>query len=340
MKKIIYIFLIITANINAQTVANRNSQIKEIADKIEKYYILENVGKDLSKKLKSEIQNKTFDNLSNQEFADSLSVYLTKNSNDLHFNLLYRPNHQKEPIDEKKLLKQYDAINKQWNYGFEKVQRLDGNIGYIQYTGFPEGNKNARKILDATMSFVSNTNTLIIDLRNNRGGDGKMEKLFLSYFFKQKTKLGTSYTRYIDKTKATYTCEKVNGQKYLNKQIYILVNNSTISAAEGFAYNLKQYKKAIIIGEKTYGAANPVKVFFISSLYQLFIPITEVKNSVTQKNWEHKGLDIDIKIDTEKALIKAHILALKKLLKNKIKTELTIKEMMEKISNLKIRLKE
>lgn len=342
MKNLRYLLvLIVTLNVAAQTVTNRNSQIEEIADKIETYYIFENIGNQLSEKLKVEIKNKTFDNLSNQEFANSLSSYLKKNGNDLHFALLYRPTltQNKESIDEKELLKKYDAINRQFNYGFEKVKRLDGNIGYIKYTGFPEGNKNAQKTLDATMNFVSNTNALIIDLRNNRGGDAKMEKLFLSYFFKNSVKLETIYTRYNNKTKTSYTNKNVRGAKYLNKPIYILVNNTTISAAEGFTYNLQQQQKAIAIGEKTYGAANPVKVFFIDNTYQLLIPISIGKNSITQTNWEHKGIDIDVKIDQEKALIKAHILALEKLIDSKINMELTTNELIEKIRELKIELK-
>jgi hypothetical protein len=178
---------------------NRKIVLTEIANKIKEFYIFEDVANQLSEKLKSQIELKTFDSLTDKEFAISISSYLTKNGNDLHFNVLYRPSQEEKPINEKELLKKYDSINKQFNYGFEKVERLDGNIGYIEYTGFPEGNKSAQQILDATMNFVSNTNALIIDLRNNQGGDGKMVELFLSYFFDKKIKLSESYTRYNNK---------------------------------------------------------------------------------------------------------------------------------------------
>ncbi|AMA48326.1 S41 family peptidase [Flavobacterium covae] len=312
----------------------------EIADKIKEYYIFEDIANQLSKKLKSEINLKTFDSLPDVEFAKSLSTYLTKNGNDLHFNVLYRPRQEKEKkvVTEKEILKEYDAINKQWNYGFEKVIRLNGNIGYIEYTGFPEGNQAAQQILDATMSFVSNTNTLIIDLRNNQGGDGKMVELFLSYFFDKKIKLNEVYSRYNNKTTKSYTAKKVKGKKYLDKPVYILVNNKTISAAEAFAYNLQQNKIATIIGEKTYGAANPVKAFLIGNKYQVFIPVSLEKNAITNSNWEHIGIDADIKINSEKALIKAQILALENLLKSNIKTELTENEIKENILKLKRQL--
>jgi C-terminal processing protease CtpA/Prc len=313
---------------------NRKIVLTEIANKIKEFYIFEDVANQLSEKLKSQIELKTFDSLTDKEFAISISSYLTKNGNDLHFNVLYRPSQEEKPINEKELLKKYDSINKQFNYGFEKVERLDGNIGYIEYTGFPEGNKSAQQILDATMNFVSNTNALIIDLRNNQGGDGKMVELFLSYFFDKKTKLSESYTRYDDKTTKSYTMQKVNGKKYLNKRVYILVNNKTISAAEALAYNLQQNNIAKVIGAPTYGAANPVKPFFIDNKYHLFVPVSIEKNAITNTNWEHKGIDADIKISSEKALIEAHITALENLLKSNTKIELTENEIKEAISKL------
>jgi C-terminal processing protease CtpA/Prc len=344
MKKVfnlllIYVVICFNSKANAQDFTERNKQILEIADKINEYYIFEDVANQLSKKLKSEIDLKTFDNLTDAEFAKSLSSYLTKNGNDLHFNVLYRPGKEEEKaVNEKELLKKYDAINKQWNYGFDKVMRLDGNIGYIEYTGFPEGNKSAQQILAATMNFVSNTNALIIDLRNNRGGDGKMVRLFLSYFFNERIKLSEIYTRYNNKTEEKYTYKKVNGKKYLDKPVYLLVNNNTISAAEALAYNLQQNKMAKVIGDKTYGAANPVKVFFIGKKYQLFIPISVEKNAVTKTNWEHTGINVDEKVNSEKALIKAQIIALENLLKSNTKTELTENEIKEKILKLEKQL--
>lgn len=345
MKKVvklllIYVAIFFNSKANAQDFTERNKQLVEIADKIQEYYIFEDVANQLSKKLKSEIALKTFDNLTDAEFAKSLSNYLTKNGNDLHFNVLYRPGQveEKKAVNETEMLKKYDAINKQWNYGFEKVMRLDGNIGYIEYTGFPEGNQSAQKILDATMGFVSNTNALIIDLRNNQGGDGKMVELFLSYFFENKIKLNEVYTRYNDTTIKNYTSKKVKSQKYLDKPVYILVNNKTISAAEALAYNLQQNKIAKIIGDKTYGAANPVKAFFIGNKYHLFIPVSIEKNAITNTNWEHIGIDADVKINSEKALLKAQIIALENLLKSNIKTELTENEIKEKILKLEKQL--
>ncbi len=324
---------------DAQESDDKSRQLTEMAQKIREYYIFERVAQKLATKLESARDRGVFEHLSQQEFADSLSSFLVMHSDDRHFNVIYNPNHRQEPQDEKDLLRAADEINRRWNYGFEQVSRLAGNIGYIEYTGFPQGNKSARRILDATMNFVSNTNALIIDLRDNRGGDGRMVRLFLSYFFEEKVPLSESYTRHNKKTKKSSTWGKVKGLKYLHKPVYILVNNQTISAAEALAYELQCRIGATVIGETTYGAANPIKVFFIDNTYALFIPITQIRNTVTNTNWEHTGVPIDVPIESGNALTKAHVMALKKLLQNRIAMELTTDEVKKKMGALKMQLK-
>ena len=320
---------------DSQKFGDRDRQITEMAEKINEFYIFEDIAKNLSQKLKNEISNKTFENLSNQEFADALSTYLSKNANDRHFNVLYRPNIEDNPISKKETAKRFNQINRRWNYGFEKVERLDGNIGYIRHTGFVDTNEPAKRALASSMNFVANTNALILDLRDNNGGSSEMIELFLSYFFNKKIELGKAYTRYNNRTTKSYTKSKVRGEKYLNKPIYILVGNRTISAAEAVAYNLQARKIAMVIGEPTYGAANAVKVFNIEKKFHLFVPVSDSKNPVTKTNWEHKGVIADMKIKAEDALTKAHILAMENLIESKIELELPTKEIKEIIKKLK-----
>lgn len=84
-------FISFSFSCNAQNLSKRNKQIRAIADTINKYYIFEEVANQLSEKLKSEIELKTFDTFSDKEFAKLLSSYLTKNGNKLYFNMLYKP---------------------------------------------------------------------------------------------------------------------------------------------------------------------------------------------------------------------------------------------------------
>ena len=329
-----------TASSYSQTENNRDAQLTEIAETIEKHYIFEKVGVDVAKRLKEEIENESFNGLSDREFADSISSFLRKVGNDEHFNLLYLAESKGNEMTPKEFLNFYDSINELMNYGFDKVERLEGNIGYIKYSGFHEKYKPACDILAASMNFLKHTDALIIDLRYNFGGSGQMVEAFLSYFFEKKQKLSTIYTRYTDETITSKTKKKVIGEKYLDKPVYILVNNLTVSAAEALAYNLQQYGKAIVIGEHTLGAANPVEFFFVDGNFQLFIPVSEERNEISKSNWEHKGVDIDVKIDEAKALTKAHVLALEDLMKSGSPAGMSAKSANDFLTSLKQALSE
>ena len=90
------IFIIVPFNSFAQDLNERSKQLIEVSNKIRVYYIFDDIAIKLSSKLKSEIQKKTFDNLTDKEFADSLTSYLANNGNDLHFNVLLQPGPKKE----------------------------------------------------------------------------------------------------------------------------------------------------------------------------------------------------------------------------------------------------
>ncbi|WP_261512177.1 S41 family peptidase [Chryseobacterium paludis] len=306
---------------------NTNSPvIKEILGKVKDHYL----DKDLYKKLDSELQLKNFESLNGKNLAEELTKQLRIISQDQHFFVKYVENFNPE---DRKITKEITASNNFHNslenFGFENVKRLEGNIGYINFKGFAEPNSSA-KTLASAMDFVAHTNSLIIDLRENRGGDNGMLLLFCSYFFKEKTNLYCTYFRDKEKTVQNNTLSKVPGQKYLNKNVYILTSKQSFSAAEGLAYFLKAYKLAQVIGENTGGAANPVDPFIIGNKYLLLIPTGKVTAAITGGNWEHTGVSPDISTTSEKAFKTAHVLALKEILKNKTETDLN-KSDLEKV---------
>jgi len=68
------------------------------------------------------------------------------------------------------------------NGEFRRVERLEGNIGYLRVDGFlpPEA---AGDTATAAMNFLANTDALIVDLRHNTGGEPAMIALITSYLF-------------------------------------------------------------------------------------------------------------------------------------------------------------
>lgn len=308
--------------------------LSDITAKVKEYYVDENTYKKIDSSFQSQIRSGNFDTVSKKDLAALLTKNLKTVSKDKHFFVKYIENYTVEGQgNEKKIQQLYNFHNSLENFGFENVQRLEGNIGYINFKGFAESNSSS-KTLAAAMNFVANTNSLIIDLRENHGGDNEMLLLFCSYFFNKKTDLYTTYFRNKKITERNSTQTKVSGQKYLHKKVYILTSEKTFSAAEGLAYFLQQYKLAEVIGEISGGAANPVDHFVIQNQYLLFVPAGKITASVTRSNWDHKGVIPNEKTKAEDALKMAHIKALKNILKANTKTELSIPQINDLIGKL------
>lgn len=314
---------------------NRANLLIEIGEKIKDNYIFADIAIKTDSLLNMEIKTDDFKNLTDEEFAKKLTAYLRTVTKDKHFFVKYFSNIQTNPnnINEKEQQKLDNFSNSLENFGFESIKRLDGNIGYINFKGFAEP-KASETALASAMNFVSNTNSLILDLRENRGGDGGMLLQFCSYFFNNKTKLYDAYYRNKGKNVENWTQKKVKGTKYLNKQVFILTSKNTFSAAEGLSYFLQSYGIAKIIGEQTGGAANPVDHFFIDNKYLLLVPNGKITATLTKNNWEQIGVMPNEIVKKESALTKTYIFALYELLKNKIKTELSETEIQELINKL------
>ncbi|MFP3831366.1 S41 family peptidase [Chryseobacterium sp. SIMBA_028] len=308
--------------------------LSDITEKVKNYYVDKETYKKVDSLFRSEFKNGAFNHLSQKDFAALLTQKLRTNIKDEHFFVKYLDNYTPETlVDEKEKEKLNNYNNSLENFGFETVQRLPGNIGYINFKGFASP-ESSEKTLAAAMNFMANTNSLIIDLRENGGGENGMLLLFCSYFFDQKTDLYTTYSRYNNKTVVNSTQSKVSGEKYLHKKIYILTSKKTFSAGEALAFFLQQHNLAEVVGERTGGAANPVEHFIIQNQYLLLVPAGKITSLMNGKNWKHIGVIPDQEVKSEVALKLAHSKILKNILITDTKTELTIPEIKNLINKL------
>jgi C-terminal processing protease CtpA/Prc len=101
--------------------------------------------------------------------------------------------------------------------------------------------------------------------------------------------------------------------RYVDKPVYILINQYTFSGGEQFAYDLKALHRATLIGQTTGGGANPGGDVWLNDHFSVFIPRGTAVNPYTGTNWEGTGVVPDIALDPEtgKAFIEAYTLALK-----------------------------
>lgn len=200
------------------------------------------------------------------------------------------------------------------NFGFEKVEVLDGNIGYIKFNFF-HSHEWAKPKIDSAMGFVSNTNALIIDVTKNGGGYSPTDAYVASFFFENGSGIwSSSYDRPSDETETTSLFEDIGEDRYLDRPLYILVSEETFSLAESLAYGLKHFGKAIIVGTTSAGAAHGIDISELNSNFFLQVPISRNIHPVTKTDWEGRGVTPDIETLADNALKVAHLDAINRLI--------------------------
>jgi len=219
-------------------------------------------------------------------------------------------------MSEKEQQEEYLLKAKADNYGFHKVERRPGNIGFIDLRGFHDP-KSGGETAAYAMNPMMNTEALIFDLRNNGGGNPFMVAFITSYLFDSEPfHLNSFYSRAKDDLSQSWTLPYVPGKRYGNKPVYVLTSNRTFSAAEEFAYNLKNLKRATIVGEVTAGGAHPGFSHQLNKHFSIFIPDGRAINPITQTNWEGTGVIPDVKTTQNEAYETAYELALLDVINN------------------------
>ena len=198
------------------------------------------------------------------------------------------------------------------NAGIEKVERLEGNIGLLEFSRFERLPFAADKVSEA-MNKLADTDALIIDLRGNGGGASGTIRYLMSYFFDKPVHINDYYDRVEDRTDSIHTLAEVPGKRYGDKPVYILTSRRTFSAAESISYSLKNLKRATIVGETTGGGAHPITPRRLNGHFSVAVPSSRYISPITKTNWEGTGVEPDIKVPAPHALKIAQLAALKKI---------------------------
>lgn len=199
---------------------------------------------------------------------------------------------------------------------FGNTQCFPGNIGYLELHGFVRKDE-AADFISAAMNRLKNTRALIIDLRENGGGDPNTVALMASYFFDRRTHLSDIYERHSDHTMQIWTSDKVAGRRYGEKRtVYVLTSATVFSAGEDFSYVMKTFKRATLIGETTKGGAHPTNSYRVQDHFTAYIPDARSINMITKTNWEGVGVAPDISVPAYDALAVAQVLELNKIMRS------------------------
>jgi len=296
--------------------AARAKVIDGAASNLNESYVFPETAKKMEDAVRAHQKKGDYDSITDgDDFAKRLTDDLQAVSHDKHLHVMFSPavmpDMDSHTPDAKRDAEERREMERM-NCGFNKVEILEGNIGYLKFDFFADPSICGSTAV-AAMNFLANVDAIIFDLRENGGGDPKMVAFISSYLFTERTHLNDLWTRKGDVTDQYWTLPYVPGKRLDGKPAFVLTSKDTFSGGEEFTNNLKVLKRATIVGETTGGGAHPVRGHRIDDHFAIGVPFARAINPVTHPNWEGTGVEPDVKVSAADALTTAKKLAAEKL---------------------------
>jgi C-terminal processing protease CtpA/Prc len=179
---------------------------------------------------------------------------------------------------------------------FEKLELHPGNVGYVKLNWFPDP-ASCRDVAEAVMQRLNETDAVIFDLRDCTGGYPEMVRWIAGWLFDHPV---AWYNPRATSPAESVTDSPVPGSRLARKPVFVLTSSRTFSGAEHFTYDLKQLKRATIIGETTSGASHA----------STETPVRPIANTGSRPVWEGTGVQPDVRVNAADALKTAEKLAI------------------------------
>ena len=284
--------------------------VQAIADSLVGGYIYEATGRTFADSLRSLSAAGHFDTLTGLSLADEVTTVLRRIAHDRHLGIRFdgRPGSsrggpvrvRRRPSDEGGTASPSDPIR----FGFARIERLPGNIGYLDVRGF-SNDPEALRFADSAMAAFAGVRALIIDLGQNRGGGPEMVRLLSTYLFDRPTHLVSSFRRGMSEPSERWTLPEVRGPRLPSVPVFVLTSHVTISAAESFAFGLKARDRITIVGEPTAGGGHFGDIVSLPGGFSMFLPRGRTYDPRTNEGWETTGIQPDVRVPYAQALDRA-----------------------------------
>jgi hypothetical protein len=288
----------------------RRQLFDDIAKELRERHVYPDVAERMIRALRDNAARGAYDSMTDgRALALAVSADLQAASQEphvaLHFHPQRRPPQPGSPGDMARL-------------GFGKIERLSGNVGYLDILGFPPAaSEAARDALASFMTRVADADALIIDLRNNNGGRTHTVALVASYLFgSTPVHLSTVLRRYDGSSYELWTDPNVPGTRFGDeKPLYLLTSARTFSGGEALAYELQARGRAKVIGETTRGGNSLPEGRPLAGGFLLSVPVARSISAATQTS-RKGGVIPDIATPADSAMAEAHRRALEHLARN------------------------
>ena len=111
--------------------------VEELAKAIEERYVFPDVGHAIAEKLRERLFDGTYEGIGLETLAARLTTDLRSVNNDKHLSVSPAPPRSAQVApDPAREAQEYQQDLRRRNYGFRKVEILDGNVGYLELDGF------------------------------------------------------------------------------------------------------------------------------------------------------------------------------------------------------------
>lgn len=285
--------------------AGRKATVEALAKELRARYVFPEIAETTAKALQAKAAAGGYDgDTTDATFAAALGKDLRDQSRDLHFRVMVDPEIKAADDDDKPPtpaeIHQAREEMAEFGYGITKLDRLPGNVGYMELRGFGPTYAVA-PAYDAAMTLLAGSKAIILDLRRNGGGEPESVAYLLSHFFREGDvrHLNDIYTRPNDRTQQYWTSAV---RTRFEGPVYVLTSPRTFSGGEECAYDFQTQKRATLVGETTGGGANPGGMVPLGGGLAAFIPTGRAINPITKTNWEHVGVKPDLVVPAADAL--------------------------------------
>jgi C-terminal processing protease CtpA/Prc len=297
----------------------RTGILTQMLTLLDQYYVFPAVAAQIRQTVEENLSNGAYDDVASlDELCERVTAQMQEISHDKHLRLRRRLSGagtgRLSAGMTAEAMADYRRRQAHQNYGFAKVERLAGNVGYLdlRMLDLPD---IAGETAVAAMNYLGNSSALIIDLRECRGGTPGMVALLCSYLFgPAPVHLNSLYNRVSDSTTQSWTLPWVPGRRMPDVPVWVLTSQAvTFSAAEELTYNLQTRGRAVVVGERTRGGAHPGISHSLSDELEVFVPQARAINPVRGDNWEDRGIEPDIAVPAAEAFRTAYAEALRKV---------------------------
>jgi C-terminal processing protease CtpA/Prc len=277
--------------------------VDRLLDRLTDSYVFTERAAAAGELLQANLRAGDYDAPVDEGLCERLNEDLYKASRDKHLRLIWHPAANDEvPGSEEELVTGLLEEFRLENQGVRRVERLPGNVGSIQLTIIPPAT-TAGDSIAAAMELVKDTQALILDLRETRGGAPDGVALWCSYLLPDgEVHLNDVVQGPYGPTRQYWTSGHVAGPRYAERPVYVLVSSTTFSGGEELAYDLKTLGRATIVGENTRGGAHPSTVVSLGDHVELRLPVARSVSPLTGGNWEAIGVEPDIATPAAEAL--------------------------------------